>query len=116
VVADHGHTGARGADNGLGGLEQVDKADGSGDRFPLVAAVEGRLTAAGLGVGIDERDGQPIEESDHGLADFGIEGVHQTLDKEGNGCRGHGKIPGKMTGCLLYHACAGRTGEKPAAR
>ena len=59
-VADHADTGARGGDDGVVGLEDLDKAADQRDRLPLVTGVEVHLPAARLRLGKRDLVAQPL--------------------------------------------------------
>jgi hypothetical protein len=82
VPADHVNTGARRADNNLRLFEDSDEPLGGDPGFPPVAGIEGRLPAAGLFRGALDGKAQLSKYFQHGLADFGVKTVDQTLNKK----------------------------------
>jgi hypothetical protein len=68
LIADHGHAGRGGNDDGFGILIEADKALGLGEGLAAKAGVGVHLAAAGLlGVKI-EFDAQPFEQPHHRAA------------------------------------------------
>ena len=84
-MAQHGRAGAGGRYDDFGLGEGFEEVAGDGSRFVAVAAVEGRLPAAGLRWREDDGDADMLQDVDHGHARLRINHVHDAGNEEGNG-------------------------------
>ncbi len=87
----HRAAGAGGGDDDLGIAKGGELRGGDGAGLVPVAGIEGRLAAAGLGLGVVDLVAEALEDFDHGHADLRVERIDEAGNEKGDAHAGRQK-------------------------